>query len=61
MPDVLSPTDRTALRRLPERGRFECETIDRILDEALICHLGFVVDEQPYVIPTICARVSPVV
>ena len=58
MPDVLAPTDRTTLRRLPERGRFERETIERILDEALICHLGFAVDDQPYVIPTICARVG---
>ena len=55
---VLDPTDRTTLKRLPERGRFERETINTIIDEALICHLGFVHDDQPYVIPTICARVG---
>ena len=50
------PTPRTTVKRHPERGDYERETIDAILDEALICHLGFVVDGQPYVIPTIHAR-----
>jgi nitroimidazol reductase NimA-like FMN-containing flavoprotein (pyridoxamine 5'-phosphate oxidase superfamily) len=54
-----SPTDRTTLRRLPERGRHDRETIDAILDEALICHLGLVDPEgRPFVIPTIHARVG---
>jgi len=44
------------VRRHPERGDYDRGTIDAILDEALICHLGFVVDGQPYVIPTIHAR-----
>ncbi len=51
-----APTDRTALRRHPERGCYDRETVASILDEALICHLGFVSDGQPYVIPTIHAR-----
>lgn len=51
----LSP--RVAVRRHPERGIYERAAIDAILDEALICHVGFVVDEQPFVIPTIHARV----
>jgi uncharacterized protein len=54
----VSSTDRTRVRREPERGRYERETIDAILDEALYCHLGFVVDGQPYVIPTLHARVG---
>jgi len=44
------------VKRHPERGAYDRETIDAILDEGLICHLGFVVDGQPYVIPTIHAR-----
>lgn len=50
------PTERTKVRRHPERGAYDRAAIDAILDEALICHLGFVVDGQPYVIPTIHAR-----
>lgn len=44
------------MRRLPDRGRYDRQTIDSILDEALICHVGFVHDSHPYVIPTIHAR-----
>jgi nitroimidazol reductase NimA-like FMN-containing flavoprotein (pyridoxamine 5'-phosphate oxidase superfamily) len=50
------PTERTRVRRLPERGVYEREPIDAILDEALICHVAYVVDGQPRVIPTIHAR-----
>src|SRR5204862_2188981 len=49
-------TPRVQVRRLPERGAYDRDTIDAILDEALICHIGFVHDGQPYVIPTIHAR-----
>lgn len=52
----LQLTDRTRLKRLPKRGRFDRDTINAILDEAFICHVGFVVDGQPYVIPTGFAR-----
>ena len=52
--------DRTRIRRHPERGRYDRETIDRILDEALISHVGFVVEGRPVVIPTIHARVGDV-
>jgi nitroimidazol reductase NimA-like FMN-containing flavoprotein (pyridoxamine 5'-phosphate oxidase superfamily) len=54
----MSPSERTRVRREPERGRYDRETIDAILDEALYCHLGFVVDGQPYAIPTLHARVG---
>jgi uncharacterized protein len=43
---------------MPKRGRYDRATIDAILDEALICHLGFEVDDQPCVIPTLHARVG---
>jgi len=51
-------TDRTKLKRLPKRGHFDRETVNAILDEGFICHVGFVVDSQPFVIPTGYARVD---
>lgn len=51
-------TNRTRLGRLPKRGSFERETVNAILDEAFICHVGFVSDGQPFVIPTGFARVG---
>jgi nitroimidazol reductase NimA-like FMN-containing flavoprotein (pyridoxamine 5'-phosphate oxidase superfamily) len=56
----LRPPDRIRVKRIPKRGRYDRETIDAILDEALFCHVGFVVDGQPYVIPTLHARVGDV-
>ena len=56
MMDELSRTDRSTLRRLPKRGVYDLATIHSILDEGLICHVGFVVDGQPFVIPTIHVR-----
>lgn len=52
------PSDRTRVRRLPERGVYDRAVIDAILDEALICHLATLVDGSPRVIPTIHARVG---
>ena len=52
-----TPTERTKVRRLPDRGKYDSESVYGILDEAFICHVGFVVDGQPYVIPTGFARV----
>ena len=54
----MRPPDRIRVKREPKRGRYDRETIDAILDEGLICHLGFEVDGQPYVIPTLHARVG---
>jgi len=51
-------TDRTKLKRLPKRGHFNRETVYGILDEGFICHIGFVVDGHPVVIPTGYARVD---
>jgi nitroimidazol reductase NimA-like FMN-containing flavoprotein (pyridoxamine 5'-phosphate oxidase superfamily) len=56
-----APSERTRVRRAPARARYERATIDAILDEALIAHLGFAVDGQPYVIPTLQARVGDTV
>ena len=49
-------TNRTRVRRLSERGAYDRPAIDAILDEALVCHVGFVCEGQPYVIPTIHVR-----
>ncbi|HYA35309.1 MAG TPA: pyridoxamine 5'-phosphate oxidase family protein [Candidatus Binataceae bacterium] len=53
-----APSQRVALGRHAERGQYDFETIAAILDEALVCHVGFVVDGQPYVIPTTYARIG---
>lgn len=45
-------TKRTTLKRRPQRGAHDFETVARILDEGLYCHVGFVVDGQPFVVPT---------
>lgn len=47
-----TPTDRTQVKRLPKRANYDRETVYRILDTAFVCHAGFSVDGQPYVIPT---------
>ena len=52
------PTDRTSLRRLPERARYDAGTVHAILDEGFICHVAFVVDGQPYALPTGYARIG---
>ncbi len=52
--------DALRVRRLPDRGRYDRETINSILDEALFCHVGFVSNGQPFVIPTLHARVGDV-
>ena len=52
------PTERTRVRRHPERGVYDRESLYAILDEALFCHVAYVVDGRPYVIPTIHARIG---
>jgi uncharacterized protein len=58
MSDAYEPTERTTVKRLPTRGAYDRAAVHQILDEALICHLGFVVDGQPFVIPTIHVRIG---
>jgi len=55
---MYAPTSRTTPTRLRERARYDTETVHAILDEALICHVGFVVDGEPRVLPTIHVRVG---
>jgi hypothetical protein len=50
------PTERTQVRRLPKRGVYDREAVYRILDEGLVCHVGFVMDGKPVAIPTGYAR-----
>jgi uncharacterized protein len=47
-----TPTERTQVKRLPKRGKYDEETVFQILDAGFVCHAGFSVDGQPYVIPT---------
>jgi nitroimidazol reductase NimA-like FMN-containing flavoprotein (pyridoxamine 5'-phosphate oxidase superfamily) len=58
LPETFSPTERTRVVREPHRGSFDRDTIYKILDEGFVCHLGFTVEGQPYVIPTMFARVG---
>lgn len=51
-------TEKNRIKRLPKRGNYDRETIYRILDEALICHVGFAEKGQPCVIPINFARVD---
>lgn len=51
-------SDRVQVRRLPKRASYDPSVLHAILDEALVCHVGFSLDGQPYVIPTIYARVG---
>ena len=53
-------SERSTVRRLPERGGYDRDVIDQILDEALICHLAFETDQGPFAIPTIHARLDDV-
>jgi len=54
----LTPTVRTTLHRRPARGSYDVATVHAILDEALICHVGFASEGQPYVLPTTHARIG---
>jgi nitroimidazol reductase NimA-like FMN-containing flavoprotein (pyridoxamine 5'-phosphate oxidase superfamily) len=58
VPESLSPTERTRVIREPHRGAYDRQTIDKILDEGYVCHVGFAVDGQPYVVPTLFARIG---
>lgn len=51
-------TSKTQVKRVPKRGHYDFDTVASILDEGLVCHIGFVVDGQPFVIPTAYGRVD---
>ncbi len=56
--EQLGVTSRTKIKRMPSRGHYERELVYQILDEGLVCHVGFVVDGQPFVIPTAYGRLG---
>ncbi|HBE83303.1 MAG TPA: pyridoxamine 5'-phosphate oxidase family protein, partial [Blastocatellia bacterium] len=56
--NTLARSERTKVKRLPARGAYDQETIYSILDDGFICHVGFAIDGQPYVIPTGYARIG---
>src|SRR5450432_482104 len=58
LPDNLMPTERTRVVREPQRAVYDREVIYKILDEGFVCHVGFAADGQPFVIPTMYARVG---
>ena len=58
MTESFTPTERTRVVREPHRGAYDRETIYQILDEGFVCHVGFSPDGQPFVIPTLYARVA---
>jgi len=53
-----TPTERTRVTRKPDRGSYDRELIYRILDEAFVCHVAFIADGQPFVVPTNYVRVG---
>jgi nitroimidazol reductase NimA-like FMN-containing flavoprotein (pyridoxamine 5'-phosphate oxidase superfamily) len=55
-PPSYPPTDRTQVRRRAMRGVYDKEQVHAILDQGFVCHVGFVLDGQPYVVPTAYAR-----
>lgn len=54
----IDPTTRTRVRRVPQRADYDRTTVEAILDEAIVCHLAFVHEGQPFCIPTLHARVG---
>jgi len=58
MSNQTAPSARTRVRRVPNRGRYDLEFIYAVLDEALVCHVGFVSSGQPFVMPTLCVRIA---
>lgn len=52
MESTARPSDRVRVRRLPKRGRYDFASISTILDAAFFCHVGYVIERQPYVTPT---------
>src|SRR5262249_36247100 len=56
--ESFASTGRTTLKRLPQRGSYDRALVYQILDEGFVCHVGFVVDGQPFVIPTAYGRIE---
>ncbi|MEM8503247.1 MAG: pyridoxamine 5'-phosphate oxidase family protein [Cyanobacteria bacterium P01_D01_bin.1] len=58
MTSQITKTPKTKIKRVPKRGRYDFDSIAKILDEGLVCQVGFALDNQPFVIPTAYARVE---
>lgn len=56
--ELLNKSDRAAVKRVPQRGSYDRQLAYQILDEGLICHVGFAVNGQPFVIPTAYGRIA---
>jgi nitroimidazol reductase NimA-like FMN-containing flavoprotein (pyridoxamine 5'-phosphate oxidase superfamily) len=56
--DKFTPTERTKVRRKPDRAHYERQTIYDILDQAFVCHVAFIADGMPFVVPTNYVRVG---
>ena len=56
--EAFLPTERTKVRRKPDRAHYERQTVYDILDQAFVCHVGFIVDGMPFVVPTNYVRVG---
>ncbi len=56
--NAIAPTARTRVKRLPKRASYDRDAIYSVLDTALVCHVGFVIGGQPYVIPTLHVRIA---
>lgn len=56
--EKLGITSRSQIKRLPQRGDYDRQTIYQILDEGLVCHVGFIANSQPFVIPTAYGRIA---
>ncbi len=54
-------TSKNKVKRIPKRGHYDRETVHSILDAGFLCHIGFSVDDQPYVIPTSYGREEDVI
>src|ERR1700682_4510589 len=55
---TIAMTARTRVKRLPKRASYDRNVINAILDTALVCHVGFAIEGQPYVIPTLQVRIG---
>ncbi len=56
--EEFAKTERNQVRRIAKRGKYDKETIYPILDEGFLCHVSFCINEQPFIIPTLFARVE---
>ncbi|MCC2665929.1 MAG: flavin-nucleotide-binding protein [Geminicoccaceae bacterium] len=56
MAERYAPTARTRIRRLPKRAHYDRAAVHAVLDAGVMCHVGYVIDEQPYVTPTLYWR-----